>query len=566
MSGDREALSGVPDDGGTGGLWRVLDVGEGALLAEFAQRVDPRINEAVLALANHVRSAAIAGVQDVVPTFKSVAVSFDPLRTDRDRVRDCLMRAARERAAPIVPRVHQIPIVYGGETGEDLDDVAATSGMSPDELIGLHASGAYRVYMLGFLPGFAYLGPLPAGITATRRPFPRRQVPAGALGVAGLHTGVYPSASPGGWALIGRSPVRMFHIGRASPATLAAGDRVRFVSVPTADWSAVDAPVAFGYLAAIEHGQPSVEVRAAGLLTTVQDLGRHGYQHLGVSVAGAMDEVSARIANAVVGNDRSAAVLEATVTGPELVCHAGATVAITGGDFSPCANGHPMPTNQAITLAPGARLSFGVRRKGARAYIAFAGGVQVAKWLGSRATHVPSAGTGSPARPLARGDWVGLGRSSVSRPARVGGPCEELGTGRVTLRVLPGPQYDHFPQAAVRGLIQARFVVSSSSNRMGYQLDGQPLPAPPGDMISDATFFGAIQVPPSGQPILLMADRQTTGGYPQLAIVIRADLPLAGQLAPGDGVQFEWTTLDVALSTLAARERQLTRFEDDVRR
>jgi antagonist of KipI len=200
-------------------------------------------------------------------------------------------------------------------------------------------------------------------------------------------------------------------------------------------------------------------------------------------------------------------------------------------------------------------LRFGGRRRGARAYIAFDGGVDVPWVLGSRATHVLSRMGGLAGRTLQIADRIPLG-PSLGAGARSGSvPDPDRGLtpiGGARIRILPGPQADLFDPDAYEVLQRSRYVVTPQSNRMGYRLAGPWLPSPPGDMISDVTFPGAIQVPPGGAPIMLMADRQTVGGYPQLAIVITADLPLAGQLAPGDWIEFAGCTMREAREALAA--------------
>jgi antagonist of KipI len=296
-------------------------------------------------------------------------------------------------------------------------------------------------------------------------------------------------------------------------------------------------------------------------MTTVQDSGRWGHQREGVSVSGAMDRVAHRVANALVGNESFAATMEVTMIGPEVACLRDTIIAVTGADLSPQVDGRPVPRHQAVLLPAGAVVSFGERRQGARAYVAFAGGVDVPVVLGSRATHAPSAIGGVSGRPLRAGDELAIlprGPLPSRRPASPAAPAVK---GGARVRVLAGPQAERFPPEALARLTGSRFALSAESSRMGYRLQGSTVPAPVGEMISDVTFPGAVQVPPSGDPILLMADRQTTGGYAQLAIVISADLPVAAQLAPGDWIEFELTTLSSAVAALADQERTLHHFE-----
>lgn len=303
----------------------------------------------------------------------------------------------------------------------------------------------------------------------------------------------------------------------------------------------------------------TVEVVRAGLLTTVQDLGRWGHGALGVPVAGPMDVYSHRLANLLVGNPASAATLEVTLSGPELLFRGRSTVvAVTGGVFEVTLDEQPVPLGVSRRVKSGQRLRFGRRRQGARAYVAVAGGFEADVVLGSRATHLAAGMGGIEGRALRAGDRLRVGRPHVVAPVERRGVNLAVGPERTILRVLPGPHDQWFAPEAMTVLCRETFRVSPRSNRMGFRLEGPTLPrAAAPELLSAAVPMGAIQVPPAGEAILLMADRQTTGGYPQVATVISADLPLAGQLAPGDAVGFRPCSLAEALAALAARERQL---------
>jgi len=307
-----------------------------------------------------------------------------------------------------------------------------------------------------------------------------------------------------------------------------------------------------------------IRVIRSGMLTTIQDSGRWGYQSHGVPVAGPMDPVSHRLANALVGNDRDAATLEVTLLGPELEFEDERVVAVTGADFEITLDGKPAQAGSAFVVAAESRLRFGRRRRGARAYLAIRGGVAVPPVLGSRATHVISAMGGIGGRPIKAGDRLPLGVAEVSRPtvAPPNEPIVPLPGQPAPLRVLPGPQADAFAADAFNALQSTPYKVGQQSDRMGFRLEGPRLThARSADIISDATPLGVLQVPASGQPILLMADRQTTGGYPKIATVITADLPIAGQLGPGDTLLFSVCTPREAMAALIAQERALMALE-----
>ena len=296
----------------------------------------------------------------------------------------------------------------------------------------------------------------------------------------------------------------------------------------------------------------------AGLLTTVQDLGRWGHQAAGVPVAGPMDAYSHRLANRLVGNPDEAAALEVTLVGPELEAIGEVVCALAGAEFELIAGDRAVPGGRAFVLRSGTRLRFGRRHAGARATLAVRGGVDVPPVAGSRASSLVARMGPFGGRPLAPGDLLPVGPAADAGTSAHAAFSLPLPHGGARLRAIPGPQDRMFPLDALETFFTQRFIVTSRSNRMGYRLEGTPvIHAGGADILSEATPMGSVQVPGEGQPILLMADRQTTGGYPKIATVISADLPLAGQLAPGDWIQFVRCTRADAQEALLRQERML---------
>jgi antagonist of KipI len=300
-----------------------------------------------------------------------------------------------------------------------------------------------------------------------------------------------------------------------------------------------------------------------GLLTTIQDVGRWGYQSRGVPVAGPMDPYSHRAANALVGNHPSAATLEVTLLGPELGFEEERMIVVTGAEFELRVNGRSVPTNVPCVAPAGSSLAFGQRIRGARAYIGVEGGFEPPLMLGSRATHVAVGMGGLGGRALKAGDRVPLGeRRSRGPEARPMTPVRALPYGHASVRVMIGPQRQLFRADALDVLQAAPYTLGLRSDRMAFRLEGAPLAhIADADIISEATPIGSIQVPSSGLPIVLMADRQTTGGYPKIATLISADLGLAGQLAPGDTISFAVCSAQEAMAALIAQERALMAIE-----
>jgi antagonist of KipI len=306
-------------------------------------------------------------------------------------------------------------------------------------------------------------------------------------------------------------------------------------------------------------------VAAAGVLTTIQDLGRPRHRFAGVPPGGAMDRFAASAANLLVGNDAGAPILEATVTGPRLVAEQPAVVAVTGGDFAVEVNGAAAPAWTSFEVAAGDVVDLSRRRSGARCYVAVAGGgFRAARWLGSAATYLLVARGGLEGRALRADDLLEIvGGGSGAGPGRFRGagatlaPAERPQYGS-ELAAVPGPHLKHLLPESRRRLFEAMFHVKHSSDRMGYRLSGgAPLAVRPVDLLSFGVAPGVVQVPGSGEPILLMADHQTAGGYPVVATVVRSSLPAAAQLLPGHELRFRRVTVEAAIAEWRRLRRAL---------
>lgn len=306
----------------------------------------------------------------------------------------------------------------------------------------------------------------------------------------------------------------------------------------------------------------SAMVKRAGVQSTVQDLGRHGLQHVGVPVSGAMDTYSLSVANLLVGNDESAAALEMTLDGPTLAFDADTLIAISGADLAPEIDDHAVPELRPLWVRAGSKLKFGMSRRGCRGYLAVAGGVDVPMVLASRSTYMRGGFGGIDGRALKQGDRLPISGKAFKRFAGLHAQLASSTTGFVaphwaasahperlernpqTIRFVPGRHWEAL-SADVRNLfVHAEYRVGAESDRMGYRLEGGTLVEQRGGEVpSESTAFGTIQLPPGGNPIVLMADRQTTGGYPHLGEVAGVDLPLLAQVRPGGRVKFERITL-----------------------
>jgi antagonist of KipI len=291
-----------------------------------------------------------------------------------------------------------------------------------------------------------------------------------------------------------------------------------------------------------------IRVLSPGLQTTVQDLGRFGYTHFGVSASGAADPLALRAGNLLVGNVENAAALEMTLVGGAFEFETDAVIALTGSDF-----GAGLPLWTAVEIKAGETVRCGATRSGARGYLAVRGGIGVPRVMGSASVHIV---TGVGGRPLRAGDALPIGGAAIRRPRAVGPrgrPRAPEFARSGPLRVTPGPQAHWFSGE----LYGAAYQVAEESDRMGIRLRGPAIPSPAGHMLTEGVPLGAIQVPPDGQPIILFVEHQTTGGYPKPANVISADFWRLGQLRPRDEVRFERVTLQQALDLLRQQEQWL---------
>lgn len=323
-------------------------------------------------------------------------------------------------------------------------------------------------------------------------------------------------------------------------------------------------------------------VRKPGLLATVQDLGRYGHQKYGVSASGAMDPAAARTANLLVGNDGNAAVLELTLAGAELAAEEDALIAICGGDMAPHADGSPVPQWRPVPLRQGSVLRFAARKSGCRVYVAAAGGFGVPLELGSASTYIRAGIGGLEGRALRAGDRLPVQPAKPGSLAaqmlahfRTGAPAPNWHAehfvvshagGAAAVRAIAGPDAGALTAESRAALFGEPFRLSVHSDRMGCWLEGPALElAAPREPLSEAVALGTVQLPPGGRPIVLLADRQTTGGYPKIAYVATVDIPVLAQLAPGDPIQFEEIGLEEAERLLLEAERDMAQLETALR-
>lgn len=319
----------------------------------------------------------------------------------------------------------------------------------------------------------------------------------------------------------------------------------------------------------------SVTVIKPGMLSSFQDRGREGYQHQGIPAAGAMDERAHRLANALAGNTGDPATLEITLTGPTLRFDLPACFALAGADLGATLNGQDIPVHRPLVARAGDTLAFGARAAtGVRAYLAVHGGFALPSVMGSESTYLRSGFGGFKGRALAKGDQIAL-RTPLAEgrdldalhqalwDLRIYLPGMVANKRRESIRFLPGMHWEAFSEASRLAFTAAEFRISPQSDRMGYRLLGPALNMDaPRQMLSEAACFGTVQVPAGGEAIILMADRQTTGGYPKIAQIATVDLPALAQAAPGQTLRFQQITMEDAQRLDSDRERAFVQLQD----
>lgn len=540
--------------------------------------------DAVQALRAAIAAVPLDGIIELVPGARTLLVSFDPSRTSATAVARHLSHIEPVDLPSHRGEVVTIPVVYDGA---DLAEVSGDTGLSVEEVIAAHTGGEYQVAFGGFAPGFGYLTGLDPRLRLPRHSTPRTRVPPGAVAIADEFTGIYPRSSPGGWRLLGRTGTTLWDPARNPPALLRPGTRVKFRAVPphpdgsaphsgaaNSDSDSFDTDSSGGNSSDsgssgsgssgesfVHYGQsvdksvdrspngrashtlstaeavPTVEVAQPGPLTTVQDLGRPGLANVGVGPSGAADVPSATLANRLVGNPESAACLEITFGGARFRFLRGARVAITGAHCPVSRDGRAEAMNAPFFVGWNETLTFGSPSVGMRTYLAVRGGIAVPATLGSRATDL-LAGLG-PA-PLAAGDVLAVGgeKTGPLPPVQVA-PVPAPAAADVTAHITFGPRENWFTAEALRILTHTSYTVAASSNRVGVRLEGARLPRRnQGELPSEGTVTGAIQVPPDGRPLVFLADRPVTGGYPVIAVVHTDDIPVIAQARPGQHISF----------------------------
>ncbi|QIV87696.1 carboxyltransferase domain-containing protein [Glutamicibacter mishrai] len=500
--------------------------------------------DAVLALNAALESAPLSGQRDLLAAAQTVLLKFDSPQS-AERAFAALPELEVASAVQDAGKLVEVPVHYDGE---DLSAVAELTGLSTEAVINAHTSQKWRAVFGGFAPGFAYLLGENHVLNVPRRDSPRTKVPAGAVALAGEYSAVYPRQSPGGWQLIGHTDLQMWDLQRENPALIRPQDTVQFVPA-TQKLSVSQVPAAREEAPAQAH-DGGLTIIDAGLQSLLQDAGRIGYGNLGVGVAGAADPTAFSQANRLVGNPAGQAVIEnlgsritLETSGDQVLAHTGAQAQlwITPAEDDQLRTPRQVASNAPFALLHGERLSVEPDGLGLRSYLAVRGTIALTPVLGSLSTDTLS-GVGPD--PLVSGSVIPVRQPMVGRivgnpqPSTLPIPDDQ---GVYQLRVIAGPRTEWFGPSGVQQLTEQLWDVTSESNRVGIRLstDQQPLQRVlSGELASEGVARGSLQVPPSGLPVLFLADHPVTGGYPVIATVIAEDLSAAAQLPPGSKIRF----------------------------
>lgn len=516
---------------------RFLPVSLTTILVELADL------DETLALFASLQAAPVDGIEEMVPAARTLMIRFRPEKVSATELATRI--STRDLSAKIAPseQLVEIPVRYDGE---DLNDVAELTGLSVEEVICRHTESEFTVAFCGFAPGFGYLVGGDPALHVPRRKSPRTRIPAGSVALAGAFSGVYPQASPGGWQIIGTTPVKMWDIDRDPGALFQPGYRVRFFDMETSGKTvSIPEPASRAdRTAAAETAQ--FKVRAAPMPALFQDLGRFGQTGQGVSASGALDRGAFTAANRIVGNPVNMPALELILGGFSFESNVRAVIGLAG---APClvtvrdaaGRSQEFGTYRPISLEPGDVVTIGHPKKGMRAYLSVRGGFAVAPVLGSAATDTLAVVGPEPVTAGAvlvlRQDKTGLASVSTDEIPAFDPPSA---ADVVTLDVVLGPRTAWFTEKGIDTLTSQLWQVTPQSSRVGIRLAGDvPLERrDSAELPSEGTATGAIQVPHSGQPVLFLADHPLTGGYPVIGAVAEYHLDLAGQVPINAKIRF----------------------------
>lgn len=563
-------------------------VGSLQLLADWVISYHPIANnkneayQDIISLFSQIISKPCNGLLGATPSRRSLTIMIDPTITSPGNVINYLLELLEwtntepklksktpkntqaEQWPPRKPQHWEIPVVYGGHYGPDLETLANRFGISIPAIIKLHTSKKYKAELLGFAPGFAYLEGLHPLLSIPRKDTPRQKVSAGSVAIAEGFTAIYPFSTSGGWHILGWTPIQICQWNEPFPFRFIYGDTVRFYPISHDEAKKIqsaDAPQNKSNYSSYS-GEPVLEVIDGGLLSTIQDQGRFCFQHMGVPMSGPMDRLSALTANLLANNHPGSPVLEFTHPPPIFKALASVTVAITGDALGAVLNGKLVGSWQRITLKEGDRLAFQRLGVGNWCYLDITGGISVPSQLKSFATYTPAELGGINGRALLLRDCLlrMTNKKVTNNNIEIPPSLLPRTTKKSIIHVLPGPEIDFFSQDEVDVFWKESWSLTPRFDRAGYCFTGEGITNRSRQIEPDGTFPGIIQIPGDGNPMLIFWDGPVTGGYPRIAAVSHADLDRAAQLSTGQKVTFQKISVAEALSLTKQKQKDISRI------
>lgn len=558
--------------------YHIYPLGETAATIAFEAVIDEALNDTITALYQHLVGKKIVGVKDIIPSYHTITLVFDIAILKQKNIGFKGIVSLIEAAIVTCDwqvnsyqNIIQIPVCYDVSLGLDLDELATLKSLSIQEVIKLHTATIYRIYAIGFLPGFTYMGKVNEMIATPRKQTPRTNVARGSVGIAGEQTGIYPLNSLGGWNIIGQTPLQLFNANREEPVFVKMGDFVQFVPIGMDEFCRLKIDQKSQEKCTQNQGN-GIKILKQGLADSVQDLGRYGYQHLGINPTGAMDIAAAQIANFLVGNSSNEAVIELHFPTSIFQFQTDAIIALSGANFTATINDINVPINTPIIVAKDAILRFIKLATGVRCYLAVAGGYHIKPWLNSCSTNLKANVGGYYGRLLQKDDMIEFEKqpdfsnqlqkyTCVVLPWHV--DVANFYKTDNTIHILSGNEQPFLCGASKEILLNTRFVITNKSDRMGYRLHGLPMQLlQPLSLISTAVTKGTIQLLPDGELIILMADHQTIGGYPRVGHVAQKDMPTLAQIQVHQPIKFQLITHQYALDQLQLQQQYLLQIQN----
>lgn len=573
--------------------YKIYALGDSALTIELGYTINENINHRVLAIAYYMRDLEIVGVLDIMSAYASVSVIYDiceirknytsATRYLTEQIELAILNCDFTVTSQI--KVVEIPVCYDVSLGIDLIEMSLEKKMSITDIIAAHTSKLYRVYLIGFLPGFPYMGIVDESIATPRKKSPRTKIEAGNVGIADAQTGIYPSDSPGGWNIIGKTPLKMFDAKKEYPVFLQPGDDVQFKQISLEQFRELKEE-SEKTNEKLELSQPSpstsiLSVIKSGTADSIQDLGRFGFQHLGINPTGVMDRIAAQTANFLVGNVADEAVLECHFPACSIVFHKSILIAISGGDFTPTLDEKEIKLNTPIYVQRGATLNFKKWKNGARTYIAVKNGFEIEKWLGSYSTNLKANAGGFNGRNLKKDDQIKVKSDSHDVGLKMKSEKQDDSFFNFHFSIFPwhveidnlyafeeieilvGNDFETLTDGSQQKLFSNEFLITMRSDKMGYRLLSDPLIMKNENrsLLSSGVTLGTMQLLPTGQIIILMSDHQTTGGYPKIGHVASASFAALAQTPINKKIRFKLINIEEAEEKLMQQQKYLNKIQ-----